>query len=85
MIARSLLLVCLEGIDYLLCALGDGYLLSSVLDRHTGKLSDKKKVSLGTQPMVLSKFLSKGTTHVFAASDRPTVMDDSKRLSCLVS
>ena len=73
-IPRSLLLVTLEGIDYLLCALGDGYLFSFLVNRESGALVDKKKVSLGTQPMVLNKFLSKGTTHVFAASDRPTVI-----------
>jgi len=32
-IPRSLLLVTLEGVDYLLCALGDGYLFSFVIDR----------------------------------------------------
>ena len=58
----------LETVDYLLCALGDGYLFSFILDCDTGALRDRKKVSIGTQPMVLSKFLSKGTTHVFAAS-----------------
>ena len=80
-IPRSLLLVTLEGVDYLLCALGDGYLFSFEVDRDSGKLRDKKKVSLGTQPMVLSKFLSKGTTHVFAASDRPTVIySNNKKL-----
>ena len=40
-----------------------------------------KKISLGTQPMVLSKFLSKGVTHVFAACDRPTVIySNNKKL-----
>jgi len=67
-IPRSLLLVTLEGVDYLLCALGDGFLFSFVIDRAIGALRDVKKVSLGTQPMVLSKFLSKGVTHVFAVS-----------------
>jgi len=80
-IPRSLLFATLEEQDYLLCALGDGHLFSFRIDRATAALSDKKKVSLGTQPMALSRFSSKGTTHVFAASDRPTVIySNNKKL-----
>mgnify|MGYP006876915132 FL=1 len=49
------------------------YLLSWSIDAATAELSDPKRVSLGTQPMILSNLVSKGATHVFAASDRPTV------------
>mmetsp|Transcript_28073 Transcript_28073/g.43830 ORF Transcript_28073/g.43830 Transcript_28073/m.43830 type:complete len:992 (-) Transcript_28073:1819-4794(-) len=80
-IPRSLLLVTLEGIDYLLCALGDGYLFSFTFDAASAKLADRKKISLGTQPMILSKFTSKNAAHVFAASDRPTVIySNNKKL-----
>ncbi|CAI5489016.1 unnamed protein product [Closterium sp. Naga37s-1] len=78
-IPRSVLMCCLEQVPYLLCALGDGHLFNFHLDRETGQLSDRKKVSLGTQPMTLRTFRSRDTTHVFAASDRPTVVHSSNR------
>ena len=66
-------------IPYLLCALGDGHLLNFLLNMSTGELTDRKKVSLGTQPITLRTFSSKNTTHVFAASDRPTVIYSSNK------
>ncbi|CAI7840716.1 unnamed protein product, partial [Closterium sp. NIES-53] len=78
-IPRSVLMCCLEQVPYLLCALGDGHLFNFHLDRETGQLSDRKKVSLGTQPMALRTFRSRDATHVFAASDRPTVVHSSNR------
>ncbi|KAK9268180.1 hypothetical protein L1049_010622 [Liquidambar formosana] len=78
-IPRSVLLCAFEGITYLLCALGDGHLLNFLLDINTGELTDRKKVSLGTQPITLRTFSSKNTTHVFAASDRPTVIYSSNK------
>lgn len=66
-------------ISYLLCALGDGHLFSFLLNASTGELTDRKKVSLGTQPISLRTFSSKGTTHVFASSDRPTVIYSSNK------
>eukprot|EP00741_Cyanophora_paradoxa_P005067 tig00000851_g4909.t1 len=76
---RSVLFAAFEGAPYLLCALGDGHLFNFLLDPATGQLSERKKVSLGTQPILLSTFRSKSTTHVFAASDRPTVIYSSNR------
>ncbi|KAI3800731.1 hypothetical protein L1987_28825 [Smallanthus sonchifolius] len=78
-IPRSVLLCSFEGIPYLLCALGDGHLLNFLLNTTTGELTDRKKVSLGTQPITLRTFSSKNTTHVFAASDRPTVIYSSNK------
>ncbi|KAJ0018327.1 hypothetical protein Pint_11045 [Pistacia integerrima] len=78
-IPRSVLLCAFEGISYLLCALGDGHLLNFLLNMNTGELADRKKVSLGTQPITLRTFSSKSTTHVFAASDRPTVIYSSNK------
>lgn len=66
-------------ISYLLCALGDGHLFNFQLNVKTGELTDRKKVSLGTQPITLRTFSSKDTTHVFAASDRPTVIYSSNK------
>ncbi|MQL89140.1 hypothetical protein Taro_021718 [Colocasia esculenta] len=78
-IPRSVLLCKFEGVSYLLCALGDGHLFNFLLNMTTGELSDRKKVSLGTQPITLRTFSSKDTTHVFAASDRPTVIYSSNK------
>lgn len=66
-------------ISYLLCALGDGHLLNFVLNTSNGELTDRKKVSLGTQPIALRTFSSKNASHVFAASDRPTVVYSSNK------
>ncbi|CAM8892866.1 unnamed protein product [Rhodiola kirilowii] len=78
-IPRSVLLCTFDGISYLLCALGDGHLLNFLLDTNTGELTNRKKVSLGTQPITLRTFSSKSATHVFAASDRPTVIYSSNK------
>lgn len=76
-IPRSILMTCFEGINYLLCALGDGSMYYFSLNKQSGFLSDKKKVTLGTQPTVLKTFRSLSTTNVFACSDRPTVIYSS--------
>ncbi|XP_058813684.1 DNA damage-binding protein 1 [Topomyia yanbarensis] len=76
-IPRSILMACFEGIVYLLCALGDGSMFYFVLDKHTNRLTDQKKVTLGTQPTILKTFRSLSTTNVFACSDRPTVIYSS--------
>ena len=52
-----------EGTNYLLCALGDGSLFYFVLNGQ-GALTDKKKVTLGTQPTVLRKFRLKSLSEV---------------------
>jgi len=72
---RSLIFATFEGINYLLCGLGDGHLFSFRFDVESGKLSESKKVSLGTKPIRLTMFTSKDDIkNVFAASDRPTVI-----------
>lgn len=76
-IPRSLLICVLEGICYLLCALGDGSMYYFIVDQETGVLSNKKRVTLGTQPTVLRSFRSLSTTNIFACSDRPTVIFSS--------
>lgn len=42
-----------------------------------GILSEKKKITLGTQPAALRTFRSLSTVNVFACSDRPTVIYSS--------
>ena len=46
---------------------------------HVGELSDRKKLSLGSKPVTLKTFQSNGIKHVFAASDRPTVIYSSNK------
>merc|ERR1712079_437985 len=75
-IPRSILMAQFEGTNYLLCALGDGSLFYFLMNAQ-GNLTDKKKVTLGTQPTVLRKFKTRSTTNVFACSDRPTVIYSS--------
>ncbi|KAL7024575.1 hypothetical protein ACKWTF_013111 [Chironomus riparius] len=76
-IPRSILVSQFEGINYLLCALGDGSMFYFVIDRQAGILTDQKKVTLGTQPTILKTFSSLSTRNVFACSDRPTVIYSS--------
>ncbi|XP_071453607.1 DNA damage-binding protein 1 [Hetaerina americana] len=76
-IPRSILMTGFEGNNYLLCALGDGSMFYFSLNKQSGFLTDKKKVTLGTQPTVLRTFRSLSTTNVFACSDRPTVIYSS--------
>merc|ERR550532_3731904 len=84
-IPRSILMTQFEGTNYLLCALGDGSFFYFVLNSQAGQngsswLTEKKKVTLGTQPTVLRKFKTQSTTNnVFACSDRPTVIYSSSQ------
>lgn len=73
-IPRSVLFAAFEGATFLLCALGDGHLFNYSIDPASGALSNRKTLSLGTKPITLRTFVSNGARHVFAASDRPTVI-----------
>eukprot|EP00172_Hildenbrandia_rubra_P004476 Plantae.Rhodophyta-Hildenbrandia_rubra.ctg9125.p1 GENE.Plantae.Rhodophyta-Hildenbrandia_rubra.ctg9125~~Plantae.Rhodophyta-Hildenbrandia_rubra.ctg9125.p1 ORF type:complete len:1076 (-),score=193.32 Plantae.Rhodophyta-Hildenbrandia_rubra.ctg9125:697-3924(-) len=80
--ARNVLLVTLTGSNYLLVALGDGHVLVYRLDENAfagsssgGKiLTERRKLSVGTQPASLSLFHSHKQSYVFAACDRPTAI-----------
>ncbi|KAF6200141.1 hypothetical protein GE061_006442 [Apolygus lucorum] len=76
-ISRSILFASFEGIHYVLCALGDGSMFYFNFNATSGQLFEKKRVTLGTQPIVLRPFKSMATTNVFACSDRPTVIYSS--------
>lgn len=71
---RSILMAKFENICYLLVALGDGQFYNFKLDTKLGELTDKKRSFLGKLPIHLGTFTSNGTTHVFAASDKPSVI-----------
>ena len=79
-IPRAVLLCQFEGAPYLLVGTGDGGLSAFALETTpdavgTLDLSESPKtVSLGARPVTLRAFRNKGARHVFAGSDRPTVI-----------
>lgn len=78
-IPRSVLFTRLEEEDYLFVGMGDGYLSHFKFDSNSFSLSNKKTVSLATQPITLQPFKTNGVTNVFAACDRPTVVYSSNK------
>lgn len=73
--ARSVLFTRFEQQAYLLVGLGDGNLISFRINMSNAfALVDRKKVSLGTQPIFLTTFWTENTGYAFAACDRPTVI-----------
>ncbi|EFN59838.1 hypothetical protein CHLNCDRAFT_29381 [Chlorella variabilis] len=76
-IPRSTLFAQFEGDTYLMYGLGDGQLVNYRLDADGP--TDRKKIALGTKPISLRTFRSRGAAAVFAASDRPTVIYSSNR------
>lgn len=82
-IPRSLLFATFEAKDYLLCALGDGRLMSFDMrldgDGTKPVLGERKVVPLGAQPVSLTRFWSTGTQYIFASSDRPAVIHSANQ------
>ncbi|KAH7729396.1 UV-damaged DNA binding factor (ISS) [Aphelenchoides avenae] len=76
---RTVLLITLERVVYLLVSLGDGTVYYFLVDQNDGSLTEHKKVTLGTQPTTLRKFTLRGATNVFACSDRPAVIYSSNK------
>lgn len=74
LLPRSVLCNAFEDQNYLLVGLGDGSIVNFNVDAASGALSNRKRVSLGSQPIALSTFRSKDMTLVFASCDRPTVI-----------
>lgn len=74
---RSILTIKLDETYYLFCAMGDGVFFYFLLDPIEGKLSNRKKLTLGVNRITLRPFKSKSTTSVFVCSDRPTVIYSS--------
>lgn len=64
---------------YVLCAMGDGHLVTYCLNRKEAGLHSRKVLSLATKPITLRSFRSHDASHVFAASDRPTIIYSSNR------
>eukprot|EP01083_Nonionella_stella_P074583 202363_1 len=76
-IPRSVLFVNLGGEPTLLCGLGDGNLISWDVNPQSSELSHKKKISMGSQPIAFTSFMSKSEMHVFVSCDRPAVVHRS--------
>ncbi|KXS13000.1 hypothetical protein M427DRAFT_100883 [Gonapodya prolifera JEL478] len=79
-VPRSVVMAELEGVQYVMVGMGDGQLITYLIDP-TGRLSSRRKVSLGSQPIRLSPFRPTPSSppHVFASSDRPTIVHSSGR------
>lgn len=71
---KSVLTATLGDANFLLAGLADGHLFSFRIDPASGALSNRKKISLGSQPVGLVPFFSGSTLLVFASCDRPTVV-----------
>ncbi|KAJ3232288.1 DNA damage-binding protein 1a [Chytriomyces hyalinus] len=87
MFPRSVKVATLVGIQYLMVGLGDGQLISFTVEARNNvalSLSNRKKFTLGTQPLNLVTFKSNGVDHVFAASDLPAVVyaENNQKLMC---
>lgn len=87
-ISRSLAFCELGGAPYLLAALGDGRLVSFTCaaalaaagggpSSSAAALEERKVVTLGTKPISLTAFSSRGAQHIFACCDRPAVIHAS--------
>jgi DNA damage-binding protein 1 len=75
-IPRSVILTQFDpnSAPYLLCGMGDGALFNFEYNSASQQLLNRKKFSLGTQPISLNFFSSQGRGHIFASCDRPTVI-----------
>lgn len=78
-VPRSVLLRDMGGSPYLLAGLGDGNLHAYALEMGGGapKFGERKRVSLGTQPLRIVPTTTRGVRSAFVASDRPTVVHSS--------
>ncbi|GJN94374.1 hypothetical protein Rhopal_007453-T1 [Rhodotorula paludigena] len=79
---RSVLLTTFaDGSTSLFAGLGDGTLVSYVVDLERGGAfagSSEKTVALGRRPILLTEFGQGGDRGAFAASDRPTIVSKSR-------
>ncbi|KAI9493741.1 mono-functional DNA-alkylating methyl methanesulfonate N-term-domain-containing protein [Zychaea mexicana] len=72
LVPRSVLLVGLEKIDYLMVTLGDGQMISYTLDE--GSFTNRQEITLGTHSVSLHVISQDAKKSVFAASDHPTMI-----------
>ncbi|KAA8497681.1 DNA damage-binding protein 1 [Porphyridium purpureum] len=90
-IARSVQLAHMDGVNFVIVAIGDGYLIAYRLEfaASDGRVAllDQRKISLGSQPASLSLFRAgEGDSHhVFAACDRPTIIHTLQGSSKMLS
>jgi DNA damage-binding protein 1 len=74
-----------DGVTNLFIGLGDGTLISYVLDGESSIVGmSRKSVSLGKRPITLARFKTAGDVSVFASTNRPTIVSRrSDRLNYL--
>jgi DNA damage-binding protein 1 len=79
-IPRSILIDVLDFIKYLFVSLGDGSVISYVIN-DSCELVERRKIVLGTQPTILKKFKTPNanTSNIFACSDRPSVISTNNQ------
>ena len=73
-IPRSILVTKLQDTVYVMAGLGDGTLYTFALDVSTGKLSERKRFTLGSQQIKLSQFELDNKAYVFACADYPRII-----------
>ncbi|KAK2722376.1 DNA damage-binding protein 1-like [Artemia franciscana] len=78
-IPRSVLMTTLEETPHLFVAMGDGTLLYYVFDPLLPGLGERKKVNIGTKPLILKCFQSKSSRNVFGCSNHPSIIYSSNR------
>lgn len=68
-----------DGVTHLFAGMGDGSVASYVLDVASWAVeeSSKKTLSLGSTPVSLRLFTTKGAVNIFVSSDRPTIISRS--------
>lgn len=78
-VVKSILMCPFEDSSYLMATLGDGSMFYCDIDPDTGKLTKMKKIALGIHSTTLQLFHAFDANHVFASSDRPTVIYSNSR------
>lgn len=79
-IPRSILIDYLDDVAYLFCSFGDGSVISYVIVSSSPvALNECRKVVLGTQPVILKKFIANDAKNIFACSDRPSVISSANQ------
>jgi DNA damage-binding protein 1 len=73
-IPRSILIAYLSNMKYLFIGLGDGTLVIYLFDPETGRLTESKAYTIGTQQIRLIPFSSNEMDCVLACSDHPSVI-----------
>jgi DNA damage-binding protein 1 len=74
--SRDILLISIEDMDYLMIGMGDGSLITFIVEYEAGLpvLTGRRKFIIGTHPISFSCFINHENLCVFASCDRSTVI-----------